>query len=254
MGQEFEGKVVIVTGAAHGIGRATATLFAERGALLVIADINSVGLQDVANECRHLGAEVLDYAFDQRSSRDVKDMASAVFDQFGRVNTLVNVVGIYPFSPVVGMSDEFWADTIGTNLSGTFYCCREVLPIMLKQRSGAIVNVASGEAVRPTPGHAAYGASKAGIIAFSRALALEAAPNVRVNVVSPGPTDTGWQNRDLGDRATAVATAAATELDIPLGRLGQPTEQAETIAFLASDRASFTTGQTFFVNGGRLMA
>jgi 3-oxoacyl-[acyl-carrier protein] reductase len=254
MTHEFEDKVVIVTAAAHGIGRATARLFAERGARVVAADINQSGLEDLVNECCGLGADMLPCVFDQRSSQSVTAMVSTAYAAFGRVDVLANVVGIYPFAPVAEMTDEFWAETIEINLSGTFYCCRAVLPGMLAQGSGAIVNTASGEAVRPSAGHAAYGASKAGIITFSRALALEAAPLVRVNVVSPGPTDTGWRTRvDLGDAEASAATAAATDTDIPLGRLGEPVELAEAIAFLASERASFISGQGLFVNGGRLM-
>jgi NAD(P)-dependent dehydrogenase (short-subunit alcohol dehydrogenase family) len=173
----------------------------------------------------------------------------AVHEGLGRIDIAANIAGIYPRSTVEEATDEHWALVIGANLTGTFACCRAVVPIMKAQGGGSIVNVVSEAAFVPMAGMAAYGASKAGIVALSRTLALEAAP-VRVNVMSPGPT-----SREARPVDAAPAPEARSPVEgIPLGRLGWPEEMAEAICWLASDRSSFVTGHVLHVNGGRLMA
>ena len=272
--REFEGRVVVVTGAARGIGQATAQLYADEGARLVLADLDLEGAELVAKECAGRGAEALAVQFDQRHSESVRAMVAAANDRFGPVDVLANVAGIYPAAPIGDMTDEMWDDVLRNNLTGVFYCCRAVLPQM-RERGGSIVSVASGVAVRPLEGMAAYAASKGGLASFSRVLALEAAPLVRVNVVAPGPTATagvraafeagaGAAARDgsgVGDGGAAAPAGpppAGTErarLDssMLLDRWGRPQEIAEMIVFLTSDRASFVTGQMIHVNGGRSM-
>ncbi|HXY90877.1 MAG TPA: SDR family oxidoreductase, partial [Acidimicrobiia bacterium] len=159
------------------------------------------------------------------------------------------VAGIYPRATIEEATDEHWNTVLAYNLTGTFACCRAVLPIMRAQGGGAIVNVVSEAAFTPMAGMGAYGASKAGIVALSRTLAIEAAP-VRVNVLCPGPTARDPEP----DSTAATAPAAPAVPGIPLGRLGSPEEMAEAICWLASDRASFVTGHVLHVNGGRLMA
>ena len=276
-GREFEGRVVVVTGAAHGIGQATAHRYAREGARLVLADLDLDGAEAVAKECAERGGEALALQFDQRSSASVAAMVAAAHERYGPIDVLANVAGIYPAAMIADTSDEMWDDVLRNNLTGAFYCCRAVLPDM-RDRGGAIVNVASGVAVRPIEGVAAYAASKGGLAAFTRVLALEAAPLVRVNTVAPGPTATegvraaftagqtggGDEEADAAGPGAAGATgapgpaASGTErsrLDssMLLERWGQPPEIAEVIVFLTSERASFVTGQMIHVNGGRTM-
>lgn len=262
--REFEDRVVVVTGAAHGIGRATAHLYAERGARLVLADLDLDAAEVAAKECAERGTEALALHFDQRSSASVADMVAAAHERFGPVDVLANIAGIYPAAPIVETTDEMWDDVLRNNLTGVFYCCRAVLPDM-RDRGGAIVNVASGAAVRPLEGMAAYAASKGGVASFTRVLALEAAPLVRVNTVAPGPTATdgvraaftAGQAGGGGEGATVEPPAGGerSRLDssMLLDRWGLPPEIAEVIVFLTSDRASFVTGQMIHVNGGRSM-
>jgi NAD(P)-dependent dehydrogenase (short-subunit alcohol dehydrogenase family) len=261
-GMKLAGKVVVVTGAAHGIGEATARRFAEEGARIVLADLDVEGARTVAKVCEDLGVETLPVEFDQRSSASVTGMVTAAAQRFGRIDVLANVAGIYPAALVVETTDERWDDVLRNNLTGVFYCCRAVLPAMIEQGGGSIINVASGAAVRPMEGLAAYAASKGGLAAFSRVLALEAAPLVRVNVVAPGPTLTyGIKMGPIGaglasDEPEPAPGGERAKLDasLLLDRWGQPEEIAEMIVFLSSDRASFVTGQMIHVNGGRTMA
>jgi NAD(P)-dependent dehydrogenase (short-subunit alcohol dehydrogenase family) len=247
--REFEGKVAFVTGAGHGMARATAHMLAARGANLGLVDHQVDELATVARECRDLGATVVSESVDLTSTTSIEGVVRAVHDGLGRIDIAANIAGIYPRSTVEEATDEHWALVIGSNLTGTFACCRAIVPIMKAQGGGSIVNVVSEAAFVPMAGMAAYGASKAGIVALSRTLAVEATP-VRVNVMSPGPT-----SREARPEGALAAPEAASPVEgIPLGRLGWPEEMAEAICWLASDRASFVTGHVLHVNGGRLMA
>jgi NAD(P)-dependent dehydrogenase (short-subunit alcohol dehydrogenase family) len=245
--------VVVITGAGHGIGRATAQLFADEGAQLVLGDIDEGTLQDSAKECEVRGASVWAAPFDQRVSASVDHLFSGAVEHFGRIDTVANIAGIYPFGTALETTDELWADVLATNLTGVFSCCRAALRVMVPQQRGCIVNISSGAAEIPYAGLAAYSASKGGIESLTRVLAKEAAPSVRVNAIAPGPTlthphDESWDGED--DPLLAAATITAS---IPLGRWIQPEEIARAIAFLASDRASAIYGQIIRVNGGNHM-
>lgn len=247
---EFDGRVVIVTGAGGAIGGATATLFAGQGAAVVVADTAASGLDDVTARCASAGAQPLPLVFDLGHAESIDGMVRDTLARFGRIDVLANVAGTWGFAPVSKTTDELWEKTLKVNLTGTFLCCRQSLPA-LRESGGVIVNVASGAAFAPTPNVGAYAASKAGIVAFSRVLALEEAPAVRVNVVAPGPTETPTHaaRGDVGTRMADSVTAG-----IPLGRMATPDEVAEGILFVASPRARFVTGATLHVNGGRFMA
>jgi NAD(P)-dependent dehydrogenase (short-subunit alcohol dehydrogenase family) len=240
---DFDAKTVMVTGAASGIGRGTAKAFAGQGAHVVLLDVDEVGLKAVAEECEILGATATTRRVDVTSSASVGSMMEEIVAVVERVDVLVNVAGIYPGVRLVDMTDELWRSVLDVNLTGTFHMCRELARHMLERGGGSIVNISSGASQIPIDEMSAYSASKGGVNAFSRTIALELAPTVRVNVVAPGLTDTN----DM-----AAEYAHLTE-SVPLGRWAGTDEVAEAILFLASDRASFITGQTLFVSGGRIM-
>jgi 3-oxoacyl-[acyl-carrier protein] reductase len=250
----MEKETIVVTGAGHGIGKATAELLAQRDIRLVVADANEERLALTVEACANRGAELFAVPFDQRSRASVDELFDRVDKKFGRIDGLANVVGIYPAERVVEMSDEFWDNVILTNLTGLFYCCRAALSRML-DTGGSIVNLASILAALPREGMSAYAASKGGIEAFSRVLALEGAPKIRVNVVAPGPVlPATAPDRALPERPPRPDPTAPAPRRIPLERAGLPAEIAEGIAFLLSPQASFITGQILRINGGIHMA
>jgi 3-oxoacyl-[acyl-carrier protein] reductase len=222
-----------------------------------LGDIDEGTLDDVAKDCAARGATVRAVVFDQRVRSTVDDLFSAAVEQFGRIDTVANIAGIYPFATAIETTDEMWADVLATNLTGVFSCCRAALRVMVPQQRGCIVNISSGAAEIPYAGLAAYSASKGGIEALTRVLAKESAPWVRVNAIAPGPTLTHphEESEDDGTAGEDSLIAAATiTASIPLGRWIEPEEIARTIAFLASDQASAIHGQIVRVNGGNHMA
>jgi NAD(P)-dependent dehydrogenase (short-subunit alcohol dehydrogenase family) len=243
-----ERQTIVVTGAGHGIGAATAHLLARQDVNLVLADIREDWLTATVSACSANGATIVPVLYDQRLRRDVDRLIGSTHDQFGRIDALVNVVGVYPNHDVATMSDELWDDVIATNLTGVFHCCRAALAVMLPAEAGTIVNISSPKARVPGHGFAAYAASKGGVEAFSRTLALEAAPHVRVNTVSPGGPIVSSE-----DQARDGARFDGQTDGVPLGRLGEPQDIAKAIAFLISPQASFITGQVIRVDGGRNM-
>ena len=247
------GRVVVVTGGERGIGRGIALAFASHGTRLVLAhastDRSRSDAAAVADEAERLGAEVLAVPADVRDEASVGALMDAVGSRLGPVDVLVNNAGVYPRAAVIEMPATTFDDTFAVNVRGTFLCCRAVLPGMVERRAGRIVNIASTAAFSPRAGGAHYAASKAAIVGFTRALALEVAPHgITVNAVAPGIVDTEQSRQELDDEdLRELAT------QIPLGRIGRPSDVAAAVLYFASDEASWVTGQTLLVNGGRVM-
>jgi NAD(P)-dependent dehydrogenase (short-subunit alcohol dehydrogenase family) len=263
------GRVAIVTGGASGIGRAVARCFAREGARVAVADVDEAGLGRLADEVRAGGGEALAVRTDVTDSGQVDALFGRVVETWGRVDVLVNNAGIGRLSPelqaraeqTVGamlgggarrslgitsrMSDAEWQRMVEVHLFGTFYCTRAALRRMEEAGGGAIVNMASVAGLAGIPGLAHYGAAKAGIIGFTKSVALEVgAARIRVNAIAPGLIDTPM-TADMPPMLRQL-----TVLRTPLGRPGTPEEIAEVALFLVSDEASFVTGQVVSPNGG----
>lgn len=245
----FDGKVVFVTGAATGIGRATATMFAQSGARVAINHHGQNALAAaVCREIQAAGGTAYAYDFDVSDPAAFAASIADVLARWGRIDVLVNNAGVLLDKPFLATTDADWRRVIDVDLTGVFVGCRAVLPAMLLAEQGAIINVASELGMLGRARFAPYCAAKAGVIALTRSLAREFAPTVRINAVAPGPVDTAMVSTEC-----MSAEAIALETEIPAGRLGKPAEIASTIVFLASDHASFFHGQTVSPNGGAWM-
>jgi NAD(P)-dependent dehydrogenase (short-subunit alcohol dehydrogenase family) len=240
---------VLVTGAGQGIGRAIARGMAREGARVVVADLNEANANAIKQEIEAAGGKALAVHSDISQEDSVRAMVETSLQEFRRLDILVNNAGIFPTSSVEAMKEEEWDRVIGTNLVGTFLCSKAVVPHMLAQRSGKIISLTSGRAFHGAKHGAHYAASKAGIIGFSKSLALELAlSGITVNVICPGITDTA---QPRGHQTEEQIYAQGQR--IPLGRIGQPEDLVGPTIFLASDAAGFITGQTILANGGGIM-
>ena len=241
----FEDKVVMVTGGAAGIGRVTAENFAREGARIAICDVNPEAGEAAAKE---LGPEASFEKVDVASSEAVSAWIEAVFDKYGQIDVLVNNAGITRDGLIMRMKEEDWDAVIGVNLKSAFNCIKAVSKIMVKQRSGRIINLASVVGVMGNPGQANYVASKAGMIGLTKTVAKElGARGITVNAVAPGFIETDM-TAVLSDKVKAAMLST-----IPLQRAGTPQELADAITFLASDQAAYITGQVIHVTGGMYM-
>jgi 3-oxoacyl-[acyl-carrier protein] reductase len=242
--QPVAGKVVIVTGAAQGIGKAIAIRFAAEGGRVVILDVNGSAAEEAASE---IGGSVIGVAGDVSSAGDVDRAFTEVIDQFGSVDILVNNAGIVGTdTPVKDLEESDWDRVLDINLKGTYLCSRAAVRHMIPRKTGVIVSVASISGKEGNANMAPYSVSKAGVICFTKALAKEVLEDgIRVNCVAPALIDSPLLDGMDQERVDFLTSK------IPLGRLGKPEEVAATILFLASDESTFTTGQCFDVSGGR---
>ncbi|MGD8467304.1 MAG: 3-oxoacyl-[acyl-carrier-protein] reductase [Desulfobacterales bacterium] len=241
----FDNKVVMVTGGAAGIGRVTAENFAKEGAKVAICDVNTEAGEAAVKE---LGPEASFAQVDVANSASVSDWVEAVMDQHGQIDVLVNNAGITRDGLIMRMKEEDWDAVISVNLKSAFNCIKAVSKIMVKQRSGRIINLASVVGVMGNPGQANYVASKAGMIGLTKTVAKElGSRGITVNAVAPGFIETDM---------TAVLSEKAREAMlsiIPLQRAGTAQDVAEAITFLASGSAAYITGQVLHVTGGMYM-
>jgi 3-oxoacyl-[acyl-carrier protein] reductase len=241
---EFAGRVVVVTGAAKGIGRGVAERFAREGAHVAIAGRSLEPLVALAEAIAAAGGSALAVQADVAKADAVQHLIDSTAARWGRIDVLVNNAGVYLTAPVTDMAEADWDLTIDVDLKGVFLCSRAAARAMVTQRGGRIVNITSIAQLRGgTPGHAHYGAAKAGVGAFTKTLAKELGPfGITVNCVAPGLIE----DTDMG-RVSYLAT-------IPLGCLGTVDDVVEAVLFLASPRARYITGETLNVNGGSHMA
>lgn len=240
-------KVAIITGGARGIGKEIALTFAREGAKVAIADINPQTLKEAEKEIASCGVEVLTFTVDVTDYTQVEQMVNKTLDKFKKIDILISNAGITADALLVRMKEEDWDRVLAVNLKGTFNCTKAVSKVMLKQRSGKILNIASIIGLIGNVGQANYAASKAGVIGLTKSAARELAPRgINVNAIAPGFIQT-----EMTAALTEEVKSKMLEA-IPLKKFGQPHDVARLAAFLASDEAGYITGQVICVDGGML--
>jgi NAD(P)-dependent dehydrogenase (short-subunit alcohol dehydrogenase family) len=249
-GARFAGKVAFVTGAASGIGRATAVAFASAGATVVVADVSEEGNQETAQVIEDQGGRVLAVRCDVTNGQDIKAALDRSLDAFGRLDIAFNNAGVeQPVGPAAEVSEQEWDRIVDINLRGVFLCMKHEIPLLLQQGGGAIVNTSSGAGVTAVKGQAAYTAAKHGVVGLTKAAALDyAQANIRINAVCPGIIDTAMMQRFTGDSAEGRQRVIGQE---PVGRMGTPEEIAGAVLWLCSDAAAFVVGHALVMDGGQ---
>jgi len=247
-GKGLEGKVAIVTGGTRGIGRAVAQCLAEDGASVVVSGLDATRLDTATKELEGLGVAVLGVVADVARREDVERLVDQTKERFARIDVLVNNAGVTRDALLVRMKDEDWDRVLEVNLRGAFLMTRAVAKVMMRQKAGRIINIASTAGAMGNPGQANYSAAKAGLIGLTKSVARELSRwGILVNAVAPGLIDT--------DMAAAMPAEAREALlaEVPLGRIGSGREVADVVRFLAGEGAAYVTGQVLHVNGGLYM-
>jgi 3-oxoacyl-[acyl-carrier protein] reductase len=246
---DLTNRVAIVTGGAQGIGLAISKRLANAGASVAIADINEAGAKEAAKGIVRDSGIAAAFGCDVSDLNSVQGMIERVLKKHGQIDILVNDAGVTLRScPIQEQTDDLWHRTLAINLTGVFYCCRAVIPHMIKRRAGRIINIASVAGKDGNPNMVPYSVSKAGVIALTKSLGKEVAKyNIYINAITPGMIDT-----PMSSTATITPEQQAYFLKIiPLGRIGKPEEVAAMVHWLASDEVSFSTGAIFDITGGR---
>jgi 3-oxoacyl-[acyl-carrier protein] reductase len=247
---ELEGKVALVTGASRGMGKAIALKLASLGSKVVVNYVaieasNKVDADNLVESITSLGGEAMSIEADIRDSEAVKGMVEQVTDKWSKIDILVNNAGINRDTLLLRMSDDAWDDVISTNLRGAYLCTKFALRSMMRQEWGRIINIASVSGIVGNIGQSNYAASKGGLIAFTKSVAREmGSRNITVNAVAPGYIITGMTDKLPSEKKDAILAM------IPLQRFGRPEDVAELVAFLATDRAGYITGQAITIDGG----
>jgi NAD(P)-dependent dehydrogenase (short-subunit alcohol dehydrogenase family) len=255
MTKRFKDKVIIITGAAMGIGKAAALAFASEGGSVAIADISEADGQDTVRQINEAGGEAIFVRCDVSQSEDVQRLVKETVAAFGGLDVLYNNAGVVRYGTVVELSEEDWDYQLNTNLRATFLTCKYAIPEMMKRGGGAIVNTASVQAFASQRTVVAYAASKGGVVSLTTTVALDHAPdNIRCNCIAPGSIHTPMLDMAANlfvpeDPDQAIADWGKMH---PLGRVGQSEEVANLVLFLASDDSSFCTGGCYRVDGGLL--
>jgi len=239
-------QVAIVTGGTRGIGRAISLLFAEEGARAVANFSKDVeAAEDLLNEAKSRRLNLGLFRADITQFDQVKEMVEEVFAAYGRIDVLVNNVGLIRDNFLMLMSDEDWDSLMKTNLTGLFYCCKAAIRKMIPEKRGKIVNISSVSGILGTAGQTNYAATKGGVISFTKSLARELGPfNIHVNAVAPGLIESEVMSKMPKEKIEAIIRSSS------LGRIGKPEEVARAVLFLASDHSDYITGQTIVVDGG----
>ena len=246
----LEGKVAIVIGAGSGIGQAIALAFAKEGADVCCADKNLDGVKHTAEEIQRMGRKAIGEQVDVTRISDIDRMVASTVDNHGRIDILVNSAGIVRGSPTLEVTEADWDIMLDVLLKGTFFATQRVLPHMLRQGKGKVINIASTFGQIGVVDYAAYCAAKGGIINLTRQLAVELAPRkINVNAIGPGPTETPMLRQDIEQYPDRIPWYMERT---PYGRFAQPEEIASAAVYLASDESDFVNGHTLFVDGGWL--
>jgi NAD(P)-dependent dehydrogenase (short-subunit alcohol dehydrogenase family) len=250
---QLTGKVALITGGASGIGRATARLFAQEGAAVMIADMNKEAGQEAADEIKQAGGQAFFEPADVTQAADCRRAVERTIHDFGRIDVLFNNAGIIRRATVLDLQEEDWDRVMAVNVKSIYLLSREVIPHMQKAGGGSIINTASGWGLTGGAKAAVYCASKGAVVLLTKAMAVDHGPqNIRVNCICPGDTDTSMlrtEAQQLGEPSDRFMAEAAKR---PLGRVGSPEEIAQAVLYLASDASSFVTGTALVVDGGGL--
>jgi len=245
----LNGKVALVTGGGRGIGRAIALRFAEAGADLGLADINTADLEKVAKEIEAKGRRALAVQTNIAVKAEVDNMVAKTLEKFGTIDILVNNAAINIMRPLVDLREEGWDRVMNVDLKGYFLCSQAVAKVMMEKKKGNIISMVSTGAAKAAPGLGAYSIAKAGVVMLTKLLAVELASyNIRVNAIGPYLVKTMFSQPMWAD----PDTCRAVEASIPLGRIAEPDDISSVALFLASDASSYITGQTIYVDGGTL--